>query len=403
MATKNEESKGISIHDFPSYSESLALNWTLSVDEIKFILNSVKGENQILYFAAQLKSLQNSGIFIELNNDPNKSSEKILHFLSKQLNISVTELSPVSKNSETRYREKIKSFLGYQEFGEKQEIFIKKFIMHEMQTDLYSDLVLQEKTRDFLKSHKIVRPAESVLSRLIASYYKESLTLLYQKLANKLTDDQKEKILQLLKKQPHQFSLSNYYKKSPPEPSAFKINIFINRYNELKELGITEIEFSDVTQAIFEKLETLGRTYDANALSNIGEPNKRIALLLCTLSAASKNILDHILEMNAKLLAKKERISKNFYENQLKKMQQQAKKGLQFILSTTKQMRSHNDPKNTTLFDFIENIDRKILDDSILACEQLSGYQSSGFYQTLENKYNDLRKYTPYLFELEFK
>ena len=132
-------------------------------------------------------------------------------------------------------------------------------------------------------------------------------------------------------------------------------------------------------------------------------PIKKSPYCYAHLSSASKNILDHILEMNAKLLSKKERISKNFYENQLKKMQKLAKKGLQFILSTTNQLRSHPDPKNTTLFDFIEKIDGKILDDSIAACEQLSIYQTSGFYRVLENKYNDLRKYMPNLFEFEFK
>ncbi|MBX3710224.1 MAG: hypothetical protein KIT56_09115 [Gammaproteobacteria bacterium] len=200
----------------------------------------------------------------------------------------------------------------------------------------------------------MMRPGESVLDRLIVSYQKEAHTLLYDKLANKLTDAQKEKLLGFLKKQPNLLSSANYYKKSPPEPSALKINLFITRFNELKTLGITEIEFSDITQAIFEKLEILGRTYDSNALSDISERNKKIALLLCTLSSASKNILDHVLEMNAKLLAKKERIANNFYENQLKKMQTLAKKGLQFILSTTNQLRSHPSPKNTTLFDFIE-------------------------------------------------
>ncbi|MBX3710223.1 MAG: hypothetical protein KF702_10860 [Gammaproteobacteria bacterium] len=71
-------------------------------------------------------------MFIELDNDQNKPSEKILGFLSKQLNISTMQLSPVSKNSQTTYRNKIKSFLRYQEFEENQESFLKKFIMHEM-------------------------------------------------------------------------------------------------------------------------------------------------------------------------------------------------------------------------------------------------------------------------------
>ena len=77
MATEKEESR-ISINDLPSYSESLALDWTLSADETQFILNSAKGENQILHFAAQLKSLQNLGVFIDLDNDKNKPSKKFL-------------------------------------------------------------------------------------------------------------------------------------------------------------------------------------------------------------------------------------------------------------------------------------------------------------------------------------
>src|SRR5207247_3043135 len=121
-------------NDLPSYSEALVLNWTLSVDETQFILNSVKGEDQILHFAAQLKSLQNSGVFIDLYNDQNKPSEKIIEFLSKQLAILTTKLAPVSKNSQTTYREKIKSFLGFQEFEESNKTFLNKCIMHEMQT-----------------------------------------------------------------------------------------------------------------------------------------------------------------------------------------------------------------------------------------------------------------------------
>src|SRR5439155_23012039 len=109
------------------------------------------------------------------------------------------------------------------------------------------EIALIEKARDFLKTHKIIRPAATVFDRLIASYHKESLNLLYENLANKLTSDQKSKILAMLKRQPNLFSQENYYKKSPPEPSQLKINTFIRRFNELKEAGITEIEFSDIT------------------------------------------------------------------------------------------------------------------------------------------------------------
>jgi hypothetical protein len=272
-----EEKNSVPINELPSYSESLALDWTLSADEIQFILNSAKGDNQILNFAVQLKSLQNSGIFFNQDNE-DVLPDKIIQYLSKQLSITAVSLTPISKNSQTTYRQKIQAYLNYQDFSDKQEAFLKKYIMHEMKTDLYSEGILIEKARDFLKTHKIMRPASTVFDRLIASIHKESMHLLYDNLANKLTPDQKAKIIAMLKRQPHLLSQANYYKKSPPEPSQLRINIFVRRFNELKEAGVTEIEFSDITESIFDKLELLGRTYDASALSHINPENKKIAL-----------------------------------------------------------------------------------------------------------------------------
>ena len=106
-----EEKNNASINELPSYSESLALDWTLSADEIQFILNSAKGDNPILNFAIQLKSLQNSGVFYNHDKE-NILPEKIIQYLSKQLNIiTATSLPAISKNSQTTYRQKIQGYL----------------------------------------------------------------------------------------------------------------------------------------------------------------------------------------------------------------------------------------------------------------------------------------------------
>lgn len=111
-----EEKNSVSINDLPLYSESLALDWTLSSDEIQFILNSAKGDNPILNFAIQLKSLKNSGVFHNQDNE-DALPEKIIQHLSKQLNITETTLTPISKNSQTTYRQKIQNYLNYQDFS----------------------------------------------------------------------------------------------------------------------------------------------------------------------------------------------------------------------------------------------------------------------------------------------
>jgi uncharacterized protein DUF4158 len=108
--------KSLSVDDLPSYEEELALDWTLSTDDIRFIAQSVKGDQQILYFAVKLKSLKNTGDFLSIHALP----EKILYYLSKQLSIPPSSLITVSRNSEAQYHRKIKSYLGYHDFLEKE-------------------------------------------------------------------------------------------------------------------------------------------------------------------------------------------------------------------------------------------------------------------------------------------
>ena len=401
---ENKKETLLSINDLPSYEEELVLDWTLSMEEIRFILQSVKSHPSVLYFATALKSLKNTGAF--LNNETNPSI-KIMTYLAKQLGIEATSVvfsvPRISRNSESLYRQKIKNYLDYRDFTENEERLLKTYITQEMQKELFSFENLKEKAHAFLKVNTVLRPAPTILKRLIASTRKDSLEALYQRLANKLTSEQKLKLLPLLKRQPYLLSQINYYKKSPPEPTAAKINTFIHRFEELKALGITKIDFSDISEPLFNQLERLGRTYDANALQQLRSENKKFALLLCMLVSASQTLLDHILDMNNTLLTKKERISRNLYNKTLKKVNKQAKKGLKFLIKTTRQWWQHHDPKNTTLFDFQQTVNQPMMQESLAACEELSSYQANGYYQILENKYNDLRKYTVRLFQLDFE
>ena len=69
--------------------------------------------------------LQNSGVFYNHDNE-DILQEKIIQYLSKQLNIiTETSLTAISKNSQTTYRQKIQVYLDYQDFSDKQEVFLK--------------------------------------------------------------------------------------------------------------------------------------------------------------------------------------------------------------------------------------------------------------------------------------
>lgn len=390
----------VSIDELPLFDKELALTWTLSLDDIRFISQSTKGHQQALYFAAMLTSLRNSGNFV---NTEAELSDKIIHYLCSQLGIEPITLTLASKNSQTIYKQRIKEHLKYVDYDGKHAEALKKYILVELQKELFSPQVLAIKAIDYLKHHKILRPSPSVLNRAMASYRQEAIIALYDKLANKLTAEQKENMLKMLVKQPNLMSQANYYKKSPPDPTAALMNLFIERFNELNNLGVTDVSFADVSESVFNQCELLGRTYDANALNQLKPENKKVALLLCMLVSAAQSLLDHILDMNDKLLAKKERVAKNAYNLALKKLNKQAEKGVRFLVKTTKQWWHHGDPENTSLLDFKKTISPKEMEASLTACDQLNTYQTSGYYEILERKYSDLRKYTVHLFKLDFK
>jgi len=323
--------------------------------------------------------------------------------LVQQLELECSGFKKAHRNSRSKYQKEISNYLGYRECTQLDYNKLEQFVSEEMNNDFLRENELKYKVYEWMKGLKLLQPPEYNFNRKLKSFRLNALDSLYLKISDKLAAEQKEQVLFLLERKPNLFTQINYYKKSPPEPTAAKINEFISRYNELDDIGITQIDLSDITESTFNKLEVLGRTYDSNALSQVQATNKKLALILCMLFSASKTLLDHILEMNDQLLLKKERTSRNSFNKNMKDANRQAKKGLKLLVKTTRSWLEHQAPEKITLLDFKETIDENKLVNAIVACEKLSDYQTSGYYAILENKYNDLRKYMPNFFNLPFE
>jgi hypothetical protein len=211
------------IEELSNYKKELALEWTLSVEEIRFVLKAAKGDQQILCFAAELKSLQNTGAFLEHNNP---LSDGIISYLRKQLDIDpITKFIPTSRNTQSVYYQKIKHYLEYHDYAEALSQPLQNLVRHEVEHASFSIDSLKLTVYHWLKINKIIRPEPSVINRLVASYRKNSLDYLYAKLANKLSSYQKESVLLVLKRQPHLLSELHYCELQPPEGGGFKIRL----------------------------------------------------------------------------------------------------------------------------------------------------------------------------------
>ena len=169
------EASSLSLEATPSYEEELELGWTLSLDDIQFIVQTAKGDQQIIYFAILLTSLRNTGDFF----NSHQLSHKTLDYLSKQLDVSPTGSIKVSTKSELLYQKKIKEYLNFRDFSTHEETLLKEYIHEEMQKELFSVDSLKKKIDVFLKSKKIIRPAPTLLDRLMSTYRKIALDHLY--------------------------------------------------------------------------------------------------------------------------------------------------------------------------------------------------------------------------------
>jgi hypothetical protein len=400
MSNDNECAVEHLVENDTLYQDELLLDWLLSENEIKFVNKTTKAYTSQLYFALQYKHLQLEGDFFK---DDTQLSEKIIAVLARQLELNSNDFNKVHRNSKAAYKKAISHHLGFRSYTKDDYELIEDFIAKEMHKDFLSIDELKSKVYKFMLNLKLLRPSDYNFIRKLKRSRIKALEAIYSTISGKLSSSQKDKLLQLLDLQPNLLTKLHYYKKSPPEPSAFKIDEFITRYNVLDEIGITQLSFPEITQTMYEKLEMLGRSYDSNNLAQIQFDNKKLALLICMLFSASKTLLDHILEMNEQLLLKKERISKNSFNKSLRELSRNAKKGLKYLIKATKSWLHHESPDDTNLSDFKKTIDEKKLTDAIDACENLNKHQASGYYSILENKYTDLRKYMPQFFNLPFE
>ena len=97
---------------------------------------------------------------------------------------------------------------------------------------------------------------------------------------------------------------------------------------------IAELDFTGINLSLIQHLAQLTRCYDARALRRIEPAAKRTALLASFLYETAKTLLDHIVEMNDRLLTTAERTARHRFEEQYRKLRRRARRGLATAVAT---------------------------------------------------------------------
>lgn len=252
-----------------------------------------------------------------------------LGYLCRQLEMApAIELSGHPRQAtESRYRSDICQYLDYGPFDEPARQSLERWFLAAVSEAFYLEKAI-EKAEGFLRQQRSVIPAPGHLERIVNGAYARAERKIFTAISEQITDPVKFAIDKLLKADPDTgrtplFRFSEY----PPEAKAKKIARYFQNYEELYTIGLSRRIFTGIHPGLINKLSTAVKNYDAWRVRRFDE-DKRYALCACYLQETLQDIVDNLVDMNARFLTDTQRESKKLYEEALRRLRKRLRRGL---------------------------------------------------------------------------
>lgn len=247
--------------------------------------------------------------FVRLTNrfpvqTPFEIYEDILSFASVQLNIPVNVIDTYTNRQATvsEHQEQIRNYLGLSRFDEKAITKINKFIFEEA-FRLEQTAALLAGIGRYLREHKILKPSDDTLRRLISKQRQKAKTYIFDRICTSLSKDLVLHLDGLLNTQNGNPSSLHWLKFPPGRPSPKAIVRLTHKLEKISNTGVLDLELSWLNNNFQRSLARYAKRSDANRLRQL-EPNHRHAVLVCFLCQLYRDTMDQMVDMYDKLINK---------------------------------------------------------------------------------------------------
>lgn len=355
-----------------------------------------RGDSNRLGFVLQLTTARFLGTFLP---NPIEVPEKVALYLSEQLVIrrDLSFLEEYLERSMIRYthRSKIREFYGYQDFGGSNRFDLTRWLYSRICSERPS--LLFDLTTSYLVERKILLPAVSTLTRLIAQIRDRSEKRLWKRMTSLLSSEQKLKIETLLQTpSENRCSLFDQLRKGPVRISGSALVSALKRYEALKNFEIKKIDLSSIPPVKVQVLARYPSTAWAASIARMPE-ERRVATLIAFLSVFETSSLDGAIDLLDMLITDIAKQAKSLGEKKrlrtLKDLDQAAialRKACTIILDDTY--------KDENLREAIfASIARSSIENAISTVDEIARPQDGRFYQELVERYRRVRMFLPSL------
>ena len=264
-----------------------------------------RDEHNKLGFALQLTTARFLGTFL-----PNiiLTPEKVQFFVAQQLlitDISILSDYAIRENTKHEHKNLIKKYYGYRElngcpwsFRLSRLLYSRAWISNERPSAMFDFATA------WLIQNKILLPGASTLSRLISAIKEKAINRLWKLLSSLPTNAQKEKLATLLQiPDGMRVSLFDHYRKGPVTISSVSFNNSIARYLELREFGISNLNFHKISPVRLKSLARHAGTISMHKIARLS-PEKQVSILVAFVKAYEVIALDDALDILDILITK---------------------------------------------------------------------------------------------------
>ncbi len=275
----------------------LARYFHLDEADLAFMVGR-RGDQNRLGFALQLTSVRFLGGFpADLARIPSNAQA----FVARQLSIEKVAVLADYARRETTKREHaaiIRKHYGYREFGAPPWAFrLGRLLYARAWVGNERPSLMFDFATAWLIQNKVLLPGASVLSRLIAAIRERAANRLWLRLSALPTAEQTAQLETLLQiPEGRRASRFDHYRQGPVTISGPAFNAAVERYLELRALGIQKLDFSRIPPV---RLKNLARHAGVISLPKIARmaDGQRTAMLVAFVKAFETMALDDALDI----------------------------------------------------------------------------------------------------------
>jgi len=223
--------------------DQLAIDWTLTEQDLEFVISNSRGATQHIKLAAQLCYLRRYGIFIGSEDSVPLDA---LSYLAKQFNTPLVNIPSFSKNTYSyTWEDKICTYLDYRKYSEIDNTELESWIVGKICTETLNKDRLTLLVIDNLKENRVVLPSPTILGRLVNKHINQALDRFYRKINQTLPKEKRDMLQSLLipekKGEESDFSKLKQY---PGNANSRMMNKFLDYFNKIDSLGILDCDLT---------------------------------------------------------------------------------------------------------------------------------------------------------------